>query len=99
MSSFAVMRGAATLVVLLGVPAAAAQKGHHGLAHALVPSEGAPASSCTGCHVEIDFHKACADGKAAHNNLGGAGPDNHGPNNMRFAEVGTHNGEPIDLVV
>lgn len=76
----------------------------------LVPSAGAATllpdgqGFCTPCTVDIDFHKACENGKPKHNNLGGLGPDSgkgsDETESIRYAAVGTApNGAQLDLVV
>lgn len=48
--------------------------------------------------MDVDFHRACASGAPAQNNLGGLGPDT-GAQEIRYANVGTVYGMTVDLVV
>ena len=47
--------------------------------------------------VNLDLRNACDSGSPAQNNLGGLGPDS-GLREMRFANVGSVNGERIDMI-
>lgn len=58
---------------------------------------------CAGTSVALNFSAGCADGRAAVENLGGLGPDTGGPQELRYARIGTVAGvsgfRSFDLVV
>ena len=58
-----------------------------------------PSPPICNSRVPIDLYPPCATGSAAVENLGGVGPDTTSPAELRFAGVGSYNGQTLDVVV
>ena len=68
------------------------------LAAASIQHATATQQPCAGGAIEISLDSACASGSPANNNLGGDGPGS-GPEEIRYANVGTLHGRSFDLVL